>query len=82
MSTNEILTGFAAIVSEIAGVDASRVTPEKSFADDLDLDSLTMVEVATAAEDQFSVRIPDGDLKHLKTVGDTVDYIAKAGVAA
>ena len=69
-------------MSEVAGVDASSVTPEKSFADDLDLDSLTMVEVATAAEDQFSVRIPDADLKHLKTVGDAVDFIAKAGVAA
>ncbi len=82
MSSNEILTGFAEIVAEVAGVDAANVTSEKSFADDLDLDSLTMVEVATAAEDKFSVRIPDADLKHLKTVGDAVDFIAKAGVAA
>jgi acyl carrier protein len=41
-----------------------------------------MVEVATAAEDKFDVKIPDDDLKDLKTVQDAVDYVAKAGVAA
>jgi acyl carrier protein len=78
----EILAGFAEILDEIAGVPAADVTPEKSFLDDLDLDSLTMVEVATAAEDKFSVQIPDDDLKDLKTVQDAVTYVEKAGVAA
>ncbi len=55
---------------------------DKSFIDDLDLDSLTMVEVATSAEDKFGVRIPDENLKDLKTVRDAVDFIEKAGVAA
>jgi acyl carrier protein len=78
----EILAGFAEILDEIAGVPAADVTPEKSFLDDLDLDSLTMVEVATAAEDKFNVKIPDDDLKDLKTVEDAVTYVEKAGVAA
>jgi acyl carrier protein len=78
----EILAGFAEILDEIAGVPAADVTPEKSFLDDLDLDSLTMVEVATAAEDKFNVKIPDDDLKDLKTVQDAVTYVEKAGVAA
>lgn len=82
MTQQEILAGFAEILDEIAGVPAADVTPEKSFIDDLDLDSLTMVEVATAAEDKFDVKIPDDDLKDLKTVQDAVDYVGKAGVAA
>ncbi len=82
MTQQDILAGFAEILDEIAGVAAADVTPEKNFSDDLDLDSLTMVEVATAAEDKFDVKIPDDDLKDLKTVQDAVDYVAKAGVAA
>ncbi|HSP36402.1 MAG TPA: acyl carrier protein [Frankiaceae bacterium] len=82
MTQQEILAGFAEILDEIAGVAAADVTPEKSFLDDLDLDSLTMVEVATAAEDKFNVSIPDDDLKDLKTVQDAVTYVEKAGVAA
>ena len=82
MTDQEILAGFAEILDEIAGVAAADVTPEKSFTEDLDLDSLTMVEVATAAEDKFNVSIPDDDLKDLKTVQDAVEYVEKAGVAA
>ena len=82
MSQQDILAGLAQIVNEIAGVPVSDVTLAKSFIDDLDVDSLSMVEIATAAEDHFGVRIPDDDLKDLKTVGDAVNYIEKAGVAA
>ena len=82
MSQQEILAGLAQIVNEIAGVPVGDITLDKSFINDLDVDSLSMVEIATAAEDQFGVRIPDEDLKDLKTVGDAVSYIEKAGVAA
>jgi acyl carrier protein len=82
MTQQEILKGFAEILDEIAGVAVADVTPEKSFINDLDLDSLTMVEVATAAEDKFGVQIPDDDLKDLKTVQDAVVFVEKAGVAA
>ncbi|MDQ1685889.1 MAG: acyl carrier protein [Frankiaceae bacterium] len=82
MSQQEILAGLAQIVNEIAGVPVGDISLDKSFIDDLDVDSLSMVEIATAAEDQFGVRIPDEDLKDLKTVGDAVSYIEKAGVAA
>jgi acyl carrier protein len=44
--------------------------------DDLDIDSLSMVEIAVQAEDKFGVKIPDDQLAELKTVGDAVDYIA------
>jgi acyl carrier protein len=82
MSQQEILAGLAEIVNEIAGIPVGEVELDKSFIDDLDLDSLTMVEVATSAEDKFGVRIPDENLKDLKFVRDAVDFIEKAGVAA
>jgi acyl carrier protein len=82
MSQQEILAGLAEIVNEIAGIPVEDVEIDKSFIDDLDLDSLTMVEVATSAEDKFGVRIPDENLKDLKSVRDAVDFIEKAGVAA
>ena len=82
MTQQDILAGLAEIVNEIAGVPVGDVELDKSFIDDLDLDSLTMVEVATSAEDKFGVRIPDENLKDLKSVRDAVDFIEKAGVAA
>jgi acyl carrier protein len=76
VSNEKILSDFAEIVEEIAGVDAEEVTPEKSFVDDLDIDSLSMVEIAVQAEDKFGVKIPDDQLAELKTVNDAVSYIA------
>ncbi len=77
MSNDEITTGFAEIIEEVVGIEAADVTPEKSFVDDLDIDSLSMVEIAVQTEDRFGVKIPDEELANLKTVGDAVDYIAK-----
>lgn len=75
----EILSGLAEIVNEVAGVPVDSVQLDKAFTDDLDIDSLSMVEVVVAAEEKFSVKIPDDDVKDLRTVGDAVSYIAKAG---
>ncbi|MGH3433152.1 MAG: acyl carrier protein [Thermocrispum sp.] len=72
----EILAGLAEIVEEVAGVAQDEVTAEKSFVDDLDIDSLSMVEIAVQAEDKFGVKIPDDELANLKTVGDAVNYVA------
>jgi acyl carrier protein len=77
LSENDILEGLAEIVEEVAGVATEDVTPEKSFVDDLDIDSLSMVEIAVQAEDRFGVKIPDDELANLKTVGDAVSYVAK-----
>ena len=77
MNEQEILAGLGEIVEEIAGVPANEVTPSKSFVDDLDIDSLSMVEIAVQAEDKFGVKIPDDELANLKTVGDAVNYIAR-----
>ena len=74
--SQEILEGLATIVNEVAGVPVEDVQTEKSFVDDLDIDSLSMVEVVMAAEDKWGVKIPDSEVKNLKTVGDAVSYIA------
>jgi acyl carrier protein len=76
VDNEEIRTGLAEIVEEVAGVATDDVTVEKSFVDDLDIDSLSMVEIAVQAEDKFGVKIPDDELANLKTVGDAVNYIA------
>ena len=82
MTDNEILTGLAEIVDEVAGVPADQVTPEKTFVDDLDIDSLSMVEIAVAAQDKFGVEIPDDQLKDLKTVQDVINFVKRASVSA
>ena len=73
--SQEVLDGLAAIVNEVAGVPVDDVQADKSFVDDLDIDSLSMVEVVMAAEDKWGVKIPDEAVKNLKTVGDAVAYI-------
>ena len=73
----EITSGLAEILEEVAGVNPDDVAESKSFTDDLDVDSLSMVEVVVAAEEKFGVKIPDSDIEQFKTVGDLADYIAK-----
>jgi acyl carrier protein len=82
MTDQEILTGLGEIIDEVAGVPAEDVTPGKSFVDDLDIDSLSMVEIAVAAQDKFGVEIPDDQLKDLTTVQDVIDFVRKAEASA
>jgi acyl carrier protein len=82
MSDTDILAALGEIVQEATGIPASRVVPSASFVNDLDIDSLSMVEIATMAEDRFNVSIPDAELSKLKTVADVVDFLTKAGVPA
>nr|WP_166741777.1 acyl carrier protein [Cumulibacter soli] len=74
-TTQEIQDGLAEILEEVAGVLPEDVAPEKSFTDDLDVDSLSMVEIATAVEDKWGVAIPDEELANIKTVGDAMKYV-------
>ncbi|NLG47967.1 meromycolate extension acyl carrier protein AcpM [Gordonia sp. (in: high G+C Gram-positive bacteria)] len=73
----QLVAGIAEIVEEVTGIEPSEVTLEKSFIDDLDIDSLSMVEIAVQTEDKYGVKIPDEDLAALRTVGDAVAYIQK-----
>ena len=78
----DVLAGLAEVLEEVAGTPADKVVPEARFEADLDIDSLTMVEIVVACEEKFGVRIPDEALEKLTTVGEAVTYIADAGVAA
>lgn len=67
------------LISEATKVDASKITPETNFVDDLHLDSLDIVELMMKMEDEFGVTIPEEDSEGLKRVKDVVDYLAKKG---
>ena len=76
-SQQEILEGLADIVNEETGLDQDSVQLDKSFTEDLDIDSLSMMTIVVNAEEKFGVRIPDDEVKNLTTVGDAVSFIAK-----
>ena len=77
LTQEQIVEELGKIIEEVTGIEPSEVTPEKSFVDDLDIDSLSMVEIAVQTEDKYGVKIPDEDLAGLRTVGDVVSYIQK-----
>jgi acyl carrier protein len=82
ITQTDVLTGLAEVLEEVSGVPADKVTREATFQNDLEVDSLTMVEVVVACEERFGIRIPDEALENLKTVGDAIDFITAAGVPA
>ncbi|MGB9678993.1 MAG: acyl carrier protein [Thermoanaerobacteraceae bacterium] len=63
------------IIVEQLGVDPDEVTMESSFIDDLGADSLDIVELVMALEEEFDIEIPDEDAEKIKTVGDVVEYL-------
>ncbi|WP_280344101.1 meromycolate extension acyl carrier protein AcpM [Nocardia neocaledoniensis] len=72
-----IVAGIAEIIEEVTGIEAEEVTMEKSFVEELEIDSLSLVEIAVQLEDKYDVKIPDEDLASLRTVGDAVAYVQK-----
>ena len=80
LSTEEVLAGLAELINDETGIATDSVAMEKSFTDDLDIDSLSMMTIVTLAEEKFGVRIPDDEVKNLKTVGDAVTFITSAQV--
>jgi len=66
-----------AIIVEVLGVDPDEVTPEASFREDLEADSLDLVELIMAFEDKFGAEIPDDDAQQITTVGKAVAYVEK-----
>jgi acyl carrier protein len=78
LSQNEVLSGLAEIVNEETGIDTESVKMEKSFSNDLDIDSISMMTIVVNAEEKFGVKIPDEEVKNLLTVGDAVNFITAA----
>jgi acyl carrier protein len=72
----EIFERVKTVLGEQLGVDESEITEEASFQDDLDADSLDLVELIMELEDQFGMKIPDEDAQKITTVGQAGDYVA------
>jgi acyl carrier protein len=78
LSQADVLAGLKEIVEEVAGIPAASIELNKNFTDDLEVDSLSMVEVVVAAEERFGIKIPDEKVTDLATVGDAVNFIIEA----
>jgi acyl carrier protein len=75
MTANTVETKVKSIIAEQLGVGEDEIKPESSFIDDLGADSLDIVELVMAMEEEFDVEIPDEQAESIKTVKDAVDYI-------
>jgi acyl carrier protein len=80
-----VLERLKKIVIEQLGVEEEQVVPKASFVDDLNADSLDLVELIMAMEEEFSdgnkqIRIPDKDAENIKTVQNAIDYIKDLGI--
>ena len=75
MSSEEIFEKVKAIIVEQLGAEESAIALESSFIDDLEADSLDIVELIMGIEEEFGIEIPDADAEKVVTVGDVVDYI-------
>jgi acyl carrier protein len=73
---SEILEKIKGVVVDQLGVEADKVTEQATFIEDLGADSLDLVEVVMAFEDEFGISIPDTALEGIKTVGEAADYIS------
>ena len=83
MDKAEITQKVCAILAENLSVPEDKVNPEARFQEDLDADSLDLVEAVLALEEEFGVTIPEDEMEGVKTVGQAINLVAeKLGVAA
>ena len=78
LSTEEVLAGLAELINDETGIATESVALDKSFTDDLDIDSISMMTIVVNAEEKFDVKIPDDEVKNLSSVGDVIKFIQGA----
>ena len=81
MDTAEVTDRILSVVKNFDQVDASKVTPETKFTVDLGLDSLDIVEVVMAIEDEFAIEIPDQEADKISSIADAIAYITSHPMA-
>jgi acyl carrier protein len=81
MERDEVLGALSEVAVEVLSVDANAVTEEARFKEDLDADSLDLVELVMGLEERFDISVPEDDLENVATVGQAVDLVL-AKVAA
>ncbi|CAB9525751.1 Acyl carrier protein [Seminavis robusta] len=81
LNESEVVDRIMGVVKNFDQVDPSKVTAETKFADDLGLDSLDIVEVVMAIEDEFAIEIPDTEADAIASIGDAAEYISKHPMA-
>jgi NADH dehydrogenase (ubiquinone) 1 alpha/beta subcomplex 1 len=72
----EVTERILSVVKNFDQVDKTKVTPETKFAEDLGLDSLDIVEIVMAIEDEFAIEIPDQEADKIATIADAISYIS------
>ncbi len=83
MDRQEVLSGLAEVGSELLGVSADQITEDARFDEDLDVDSLGLVEFVMAIEDRFDIKVPEEKLEGITTVGQAADLVLEmAGAPA
>ena len=80
-TSTEIESKIVDIVAEQMGIDASEISRESHFANDLNADSLDVVELVMEFEDEFDTQIPDDDAEKIQTVGQAIDFVVEATAA-
>jgi acyl carrier protein len=75
-SREEVFERVKEVLTEQLGIDEGEISEEASFTEDLDADSLDLVELIMELEDQFGIKIPDEDAQKIQTVGQAVDYVS------
>ncbi|MEJ7844739.1 MAG: acyl carrier protein [Acidimicrobiales bacterium] len=75
MNRDQVLEVLSEAIVSVIGCDPAAVTPEAHLADDLEADSLALVEVIMAVEDKLDITVPEEELKDVRTVGDALDVL-------
>jgi acyl carrier protein len=78
---DDILGRVASIINEITDIPESELQPEKGLVEDLEIDSLTKIELAVTIQDEFDIEVEDEKLKELKTIQDIVDLVRSSRLA-